>query len=77
MSRRRRTLDLNRKRSALLRCDDISAALKSLAMETLNGHARISDVEHALRLAESTQRLRRNIADYPVVHDWLSKVMSP
>ena len=77
MSRRRRTLDLNRKRSALLRLDDISAALKSLAMETLNGHARISDVERALRLAESTQRLRRNIADYPVVHDWLSKAMSP
>lgn len=77
MSRRRRTLDLNRKRSALLRLDDISAALRSLAMETLNGHARISDVERALRLAESTQRLRRNIADYPVVHDWLSKVMSP
>ena len=77
MSRRRRTLGLNRKKSALLRLDDISAALRSLAMETLNGHARISDVERALRLAESTQRLRRNIADYPVVHDWLSKVMSP
>lgn len=77
MSRRRRTLDLNRKRSALLRCDDISAALKSLAMETLNGHARIADVEHALRLAASVERLRGNIADYPAANDWLSKVMSP
>lgn len=65
MSRRRRTLDLNRKRSALLRCDDISAALKSLAMEVMNRHARISDVDHALRLAGSVERLRDRIWRYP------------
>lgn len=65
MSRRRRTLDLNRKRSALLRLDDISAALKSLAMEVMNRHARISDVDHALRLAGSVERLRDRIWRYP------------
>ena len=64
MSRRRR-LTTTQKRDAIMRCDDISAALRSLAMETLNGHARIADVEHALRLAASVDRLRDRIWRYP------------
>ena len=64
MSRRRR-LTTTQKRDAIMRCDDISAALKSLAMETLNRHAKISDTDHALRLAESVERLRDRIWRYP------------
>lgn len=72
MSRRRRHLSANRKKSALLRLDDISAALRSLAMETLNRHAKIADTDHALRLAASVERLRDRIWRYQVTRDLAS-----
>lgn len=62
---RRRTLTAAQKRSALVQIDRISAALKALAMETLNRHAKISDTDHALRLAGSVERLRDRIWKYP------------
>lgn len=62
---RRRTLTAAQKRDALLQIDRISSALKSLAMGTLNHHARIADVDHALRLAASIERLRDRIWRYP------------
>ncbi len=65
MSRRRKTLTANQKRDALMQCDHISRALRSLAMETLNRHAKISDTDHALRLAGSVERLRDRIWRYP------------
>ncbi|NMQ20985.1 hypothetical protein E4P82_18400 [Candidatus Competibacter phosphatis] len=65
MSRRRKTLTANQKRDALMQCDHISRALRSLAMETLNRHAKISDTDHALRLAASVERLKGRIWKYP------------
>ncbi len=62
-----RALTTNRKKSALMRCDDIAAALRSLAMEVLNNHANISDVDHALKLMDGIHRLRRNIEGYPAI----------
>lgn len=62
---RRRSLTAAQKRDALLQCDHISRALRSLAMETLNRHARISDTDCALRLAASVERLRDRIWRYP------------
>ncbi len=65
MSRRRRTLTANQKRDALMQCDHISRALRSLAMETLNRHAKISDTDCVLRMAASVERLRDRIWKYP------------
>ena len=63
---RRRHLTGAQKRDALMQCDHISKALRSLAMETLNRHARISDVDCALRLAASVDRLRDRIWKSPI-----------
>ena len=69
MSRKRRILTADQKKSALVQIDRISAALKSLAMDVLNKNARIQDVDHALRLAASVERLRDKIWKYPVTRD--------
>lgn len=69
---RRRTLTVNQKRDALMQCDHISRALRSLAMETLNRHAKIADTDHALRLAASVERLRDRIWRYQVTRDLAS-----
>ena len=65
MSRRRKTLTANQKRDALMQCDHISRALRSLAMATLNRHAKISDTDCVLRMAASVERLRDRIWKYP------------
>lgn len=62
---RRRSLTAAQKRDAIMQCDRISRQLRELAMETLNGHARISDTDCALRLAASVERLRDRIWRYP------------
>ena len=62
---RRRSLTAAQKRSAIMQCDHISRALRELAMETLNRHARISDTDCALRLAASVERPRDRIWRYP------------
>ena len=65
MSRRRR-LTTTQKRDAIMRCDDIAAALRELAMSVMNRHAKISDTDCALRLAGSVERLRDRIWKYPI-----------
>lgn len=68
MSRRRR-LTTTQKRDAIMRCDDIAAALRELAMSVMNRHAKISDTDCALRLAASVERLRDRVWRYPVTRD--------
>lgn len=65
----RRSLTAAQKRDAIMQCDHISKALRELAMGTLNRRAKISDTGHALRLANSIERLRDRIWKYPVTRD--------
>lgn len=65
----RRGLPKRLKRSAVLRCEDIEAALVSLLMEVLNGHAYAADLDKVNALAYQVQRLRCRFEDYPELPD--------
>lgn len=65
----RRGLPRQLKKSAVLRCDDIEAALVSLLMEVLNGHAYAADLDRVNALAYQVRRLRCRFEEYPELPD--------
>lgn len=59
----------NGKKSAVLRCQDIEAALHSLLFEVLNGQAYCADLDKVSAIMSSVQGLRYRFESYPELPD--------
>ena len=66
---RRRGLTANDKKSAVLRCKDIEAAMHSLLMDVLNHKAYCGDMDKLLSLLRSMQNLRYRFESYPELQE--------
>ena len=65
MKKNRAGLTANGKKNAVLRCENIEAALHSLLFDVLNGRAYCVDMDKVSHLISSVQGLRYRFEDYP------------